>query len=101
MIGFSITGHSDHGGKGRDIVCAGVSSALMLTVNTITDFIAADAEVNVDPAKEGQASLTLIPPYNKNAEGMIRSFYAHLDSIREDYGQIRLEINKTGQTEKG
>ena len=44
--GFIISGHA--GGKyGQDIVCAGVSSAVMLTVNTLTDFLVCDCDVKV------------------------------------------------------
>lgn len=38
FIGFTVKGHSGYAESGNDIICAGVSSALMLTVNTITDF---------------------------------------------------------------
>ena len=44
--GFIISGHA--GGKyGQDIVCAGVSSAVMLTVNTLTDFLVRSEERRV------------------------------------------------------
>lgn len=36
FIGFTVKGHSGYAESGNDIICAGVSSALMLTVNTIT-----------------------------------------------------------------
>ncbi len=94
LIGFSLSGHSDQSRSGQDIVCAGVSSALMLTVNTITDFIKAKAEVDVDPENEGYASLLLAEPYDEHAADMIASFYTHLSAINEDYGQIKLSIKK-------
>jgi uncharacterized protein YsxB (DUF464 family) len=48
-VGFRISGHAFCGlGKfGADIVCAGVSSAVMLAANTITDFFEADADVRL------------------------------------------------------
>ncbi|MCH5324965.1 MAG: ribosomal-processing cysteine protease Prp [Eubacterium sp.] len=94
LIGFSLSGHSDYDESRQDIVCAGISSALMLTVNTITDFIKADAKIDVDPENEGYASLLLTAPYNENAVNMIESFYAHLCGIEEDYGQIKLRKSK-------
>lgn len=95
LTGFTLTGHSSLAEHGQDIVCAGVSSALMLTINTITDFIKADAEVDADPDKEGYASLRLCEPYNERAQDMISSFYAHLGVIKEEYGQIKLSITKS------
>ncbi|WP_099205221.1 ribosomal-processing cysteine protease Prp [Scatolibacter rhodanostii] len=37
--GFGITGHSDYAEEGSDIVCAAVSSAAFMAVNTITDVL--------------------------------------------------------------
>ncbi len=38
-LGFTVQGHSGHGEEGADIVCAAVSSAVLLTVNTVTDVL--------------------------------------------------------------
>ena len=37
VLGFSLQGHAGCGEAGQDIVCAAVSSAAYLTVNTLTD----------------------------------------------------------------
>ena len=37
VLGFSLQGHAGCGEAGGDIVCAAVSSAAYLTVNTLTD----------------------------------------------------------------
>ena len=39
LLGFSMEGHAGYGEEGEDIVCAAVSSAAYLTVNTITEFL--------------------------------------------------------------
>ncbi len=39
LTGFTVQGHSEHGELGADIVCAAVSSAAYLIVNTVTDVL--------------------------------------------------------------
>jgi len=90
FIGFIIEGHAGYAEHGKDIVCSGVSSAIMLTINTITDFFGADAKVDLSPDNEGYAYLMLNKPYNKTASTMIKSFHTHLELIKEDYGHIKV-----------
>ncbi len=92
FVGFTVTGHAGAADKGQDIICAGVSSAVMLTINTITDFIGADADVDISPDKEGYASLSLSTPYSNEAVTMIKSFYAHLTILEEEYGHIKVRL---------
>ena len=37
ILGFEISGHSGYAEAGEDIVCAGVSSAVQLTVNAVVE----------------------------------------------------------------
>lgn len=39
LTGFRITGHSGYAENGADIVCAAVSSAAFMAVNTLTDVL--------------------------------------------------------------
>lgn len=48
LVGFVIEGHADYANPGQDIVCAAVSSAAYMTVNTITDILKVEADVMVD-----------------------------------------------------
>lgn len=48
IIGFDISGHSGYAESGKDIVCAAVSSAAYMTINTITDVLGITADVNVN-----------------------------------------------------
>lgn len=83
--GFIISGHA--GGKfGQDIVCAGVSSAVMLAVNTVTDFFEADACVKV---KDNAVGLKLnSPEADDSARVMIFSLKEHLQAMAEENGGI-------------
>ena len=44
-VGFIVSGHAGYAESGHDIVCAGVSASLMLTVNAITENFGIKAEV--------------------------------------------------------
>lgn len=85
--GFIITGHA--GGKyGQDIVCAGVSSAVMLTVNTLTDFLMCDCEIK---AEDNIAALKLNDyEVNTDCRALIFSLKTHLQLLAEDYGGIKV-----------
>ncbi|MBQ8435292.1 MAG: ribosomal-processing cysteine protease Prp [Oscillospiraceae bacterium] len=46
LTGFKVKGHSDYSEQGSDIVCASVSSAVMLTANLITEIFGYKADVS-------------------------------------------------------
>ncbi len=82
--GFRIGGHAGYSDSGSDIVCASVSSAVMLTVNTITDFFGIDAEVFADE----NVSLE-ISDFRKSsvevADKLISSLITHLEAVSEEF----------------
>ncbi|MBQ8567901.1 MAG: ribosomal-processing cysteine protease Prp [Oscillospiraceae bacterium] len=87
--GFGISGHSGYAESGSDIVCASVSSAAMLTANTVTDFFGADAKAYAD----GNLFELMLNKDCDRSEKLIESFYQHLDFISQDYnGTIRLSV---------
>lgn len=47
ICGFRIDGHAGYDEHGKDIVCAAVSSAAYMVVNTISDIMNIDAEIKV------------------------------------------------------
>ncbi len=46
FTGFKVKGHSGYGEQGNDVVCASVSSAVMLTANLITEIFGYEADVS-------------------------------------------------------
>lgn len=89
--GFIVSGHA--GGRyGQDIVCAGVSSAVMYVINTVTDFLLSDVKVII---KENTVGLKLNNPQNdNNARALIFSLEKHLKLLSEDYGGIRVVVKE-------
>lgn len=91
--GFEISGHAGCGEaisdkEGNDIVCAAVSSCTMLVCNAITENFGADAEVTVE---ENRVKLWL-REYKVAAIRLLAAFHSHLESIAEDYGNVKLTI---------
>ena len=87
--GFVISGHA--GGRfGQDIVCAGVSSAVMLTINTMTDFLVSDCTVRIE---KNVAALKL-NDYKDNIDcrALIFSLKTHLQLLNEENGGINIII---------
>ncbi len=92
FTGFAVSGHAGYGSEGNDIVCASISSAVMLVCNTVTDFFNAKADVAV---KENEITLFLkedsIP-----AKQLLASFHQHMVFIAEEHSKIKLETRITG-----
>lgn len=87
--GFIVSGHAG-GEYGHDIVCAGVSSAVMLTLNTALDFFGSNVYVKI---KENKAGLKLRSPKNNSCvRALVFSLENHLRLLSEEYGGICVEL---------
>ena len=92
--GFEISGHAGYGEavseyEGSDIVCAAVSSCAMLVCNCITETFGEKAEVT---AEENRITLTLTEKPDKAAVQLLSALYEHLETLSEDYENIKLTI---------
>ena len=95
MTGFEISGHAGYADKGRDIVCAAVTSAVQLSANAITEIAAVDADVR---AEGNLVALTL--PDKTGGEGaeyaaqvILKALLLHLETLAEQYrGTIRITV---------
>ncbi len=88
FAGFEISGHAGYGTQGNDIVCAAVSSCTMLVCNAITEDLGADAEVTVE---DNRITLRLNES-SQEAQRLISAFYKHLETLSEDYENIRISV---------
>lgn len=81
--GFCVKGHSGMSEAGTDIVCAAVSSAVYLTVNTITDVLKLNPEVEV---RDGFLRLVFKTKAQAlKAKTLTDGLELHLKSLEEDY----------------
>ena len=94
LIGFKVSGHADFGEYGQDIVCAGVSSAVQLVCNTITDCFKINAKVSVDE-KHG-ISLKLIDySLDSPAITLIDGLKLHMEVLSEEFPKnVKVKITE-------
>lgn len=80
LTGFCVKGHSGYDDFGFDIVCASVSSAVMLTCNAITEVFKIKAEIS---AEDNLIQCKI----SQNEEGskLIEALMLHLRVLSEDY----------------
>lgn len=77
---FTIKGHSGFASQGEDIVCAAVSSAAYMTVNTITEILKAEGSSKV---KDGYLQFKVCG--NSAARDIIKGLELHLTELSKDY----------------
>ena len=83
VLGFSLQGHAGCGEAGQDIVCAAVSSAAYLTVNTLTDVC------RVTPLSlrvgEGEMFFRIEPKDEPLCRDLLQGLKLHLQGLEEQY----------------
>ena len=79
--GFSVKGHAGYADKGQDIVCASVSSAVMLAANIITDGFMRDADVFAD----NDAVSCVVAVADDVSEAVIGMLKAQFEMILEEF----------------
>ena len=80
LVGFSVTGHAGYDIEGFDIVCASVSSAVMLTCNAITEVFGIRADIS---AEDNLISCKTAP--SADGSKLIESLLIHLTALSEEY----------------
>lgn len=78
---FSIEGHAGYADFGEDIVCAGVTSAVMTVLNGITEVAKINASVEVS---DNEIVLNLAER-SKTSEVLLSSLRLQLEVLSEDY----------------
>ena len=82
-LGFSVSGHAGYASCGEDIVCAGVSSAVQLTANAITEVLKIPAEVKAD---NDEVCLCISNQEDAEpAQPFFEALLLHLKLLAEDY----------------
>ncbi len=84
--GFDISGHSGYDESGKDIVCAAVSSAAYMTINTITDVIGVQADVDIHDDL-GCMKLLVCGECLSDCNYILQGFKNHLLMLEEMYSE--------------
>lgn len=82
LSGFSVDGHSGAGMEGSDIVCAAISSAAYMTVNTITDVCGCLAEAEAD---DGHLLVMVDERDVSRCQDILKGFQLHMEGLKEQY----------------
>lgn len=84
IMGFGINGHSGYADQGDDIVCAAVSSAAFMAINTMTEVL------SVSPrsvrADDGDMFFSIYEKDFKICRDILQGLKNHLISLEEQYG---------------
>ena len=78
---FTIKGHSGSAEHGQDIVCAAVSSAAFMAVNTITEILGQDVDAKVS---DGYMKISLSGA-NKAASDILKGLMLHISELANEY----------------
>jgi uncharacterized protein YsxB (DUF464 family) len=87
-----VTGHANYDKKGKDIVCAAVSTAIIMTVNMISEF-KLDQEIDLT-IKEGYFKL-IVKNQNENIKKILNNLEYSLVDLEKQY-PIYIKIKKEG-----
>ncbi len=89
LLGFTVQGHSEQGEAGTDVLCAAVSSAVYLVINTVTDVL------HVTPlalrADEGDVLFRVEGRDRDCCQTVFQGLKLHLSNLEEQYpGDLRV-----------
>ena len=92
IIGFKIKGHARYGGYGKDIACASVSSAVMLTANMITESFGYEAEVS----DENEAVVLKAELFGDGVlQKIFNGLIMHLEMLSQEFeGTIKIKFTE-------
>ncbi len=82
FTGFTVKGHAGYSEEGSDIVCAAVSSAVYMTVNTITDVLCLPAQIK---EQDGDLRCRLSAENAAACRVCMEGLHLHLDSLSGQY----------------
>ena len=81
LCGFEAEGHAMSGEAGEDILCAFVSSACLMTANTVTDVLGLDADAQ---SQDGYLKLMILENAEK-AQDILNGLKLHMTQLEKDY----------------
>lgn len=92
ICGFEVKDHSGYAEQGKDIVCAAVSSAVILTANTITEIIKAKADVTEN---DGLIKLNLSDCEVESCSDVLEGLKLHLLELVKQYPKnLKVKISE-------
>ncbi len=81
LCGFEVSGHSGSGEYGEDVLCAFVSSACLMTANTVTEVLGLDADSQSD---DGYLKLMILEN-SSSAQDVLSGLKLHMTELEKNY----------------
>ncbi len=83
LAGFRVAGHAGYADAGQDIVCASVSSAVMLAANLVTEWY----HINARVTQQGDRIELQLPgpDYDSNGVIVLRGLHQHLQELSQQF----------------
>ena len=92
LTGCKVKGHSGYAESGNDIVCASVSSAVMLTANLITEIFGYSAEIS---AVGDTVALKTDIPQDENLQKLYKGLVMQLEEISAEFkGNLKVKFTE-------
>ena len=82
ITGFSVRGHAGLAPAGEDILCAAVSSAAYMTVNTLTDVCRVPCDATVS---DGDMTVRLSGQNANSVQELLKGFSLHMRELSRQY----------------
>ncbi|MBQ3566489.1 MAG: ribosomal-processing cysteine protease Prp [Oscillospiraceae bacterium] len=92
LTGFKVKGHSGYAKQGSDIVCASVSSAVMLTANLITEIFGYNADVS---AVGDTVALKTYVSCDETLQRLYKGLVLQLEEIASEFeGNLKVQFTE-------
>ena len=89
IVSFELSGHSDAGEEGTDIVCSAISSAVYMAANTITEILKLNPETVV---RDGYLKVQMNIEDARKSKVITDGLYLHLSELQNQYpNNLKLE----------
>ena len=89
IVSFELSGHSDAGEEGTDIVCSAISSAVYMAANTIIEIMKLNPETVV---RDGYLKVKMTLEDARKSKVITDGLYLHLGELQNQYpNNLKLE----------
>ena len=89
IVSFELSGHSDAGEEGTDIVCSAISSAVYMAANTIIEIMKLNPETVV---RDGYLKVQMNIEDARKSKTITDGLYLHLSELQSQYpNNLKLE----------
>lgn len=101
LTGFTVSGHDEIAAdKGYSILCAAVSSAVQLTLNTLTEYFGVpERAVHISASRGAENRISLrMQNVSRTQSDILRGLLLHFQQLSEDNSALLVKRTADGHT---